>query len=62
MGIPFPTALGYIKNEYENDAVWLWCINGAFSVLAGVVALAVAMMYGFNAVLGLGAAICFFDW
>lgn len=56
MGIPFPTALGYIKEEFENDAAWMWCINGAFSVLAGVVALAVAMTYGFNAVLLLGGS------
>jgi len=55
MGIPFPTTLGYIKQEFENDAVWMWCINGAFSVLAGVFALIVAMTFGFNAVLLLGA-------
>jgi hypothetical protein len=55
MGIPFPTALGYIKQEFENDAAWMWCINGAFSVLAGVFALVVAMTFGFNAVLLLGA-------
>ena len=55
MGIPFPTTLGYIKQEFENDAAWMWCINGAFSVLAGVFALIVAMTFGFNAVLLLGA-------
>ena len=55
MGIPFPTILGYIKEEFENDAAWMWCINGAFSVLAGVLALVMAMTYGFNAVLWLGA-------
>ncbi len=55
MGIPFPTILGYIKQESENDAALMWCINGAFSVLAGVLALVVAMLYGFNAVLLLGA-------
>ena len=55
MGIPFPTILGYIKQEFENDAAWMWCINGAFSVLGGVFALVVAMLSGFNAVLLLGA-------
>lgn len=55
MGIPFPIVLGYIKQEYENDSAWMWCINGAFSVLAGVLALVIAMTYGFNAVLWLGA-------
>lgn len=56
MGIPFPTVLGYIKHEHENDVVWLWCINGAFSVLGGVVALVIAMTNGFNAVLLVGAS------
>lgn len=55
MGIPFPTILGYIKEEADNDAAWMWCINGAFSVLAGVLALVLAMAYGFNSVLLLGA-------
>jgi hypothetical protein len=55
MGIPFPTALGFIQQEFENDAAWMWCINGAFSVLAGVSALVIAMTFGFNAVLLLGA-------
>ena len=55
MGIPFPTLLGYIKKESENDAAWMWCINGGFSVLAGILAIVVAMYYGFNAVLLMGA-------
>lgn len=57
MGIPFPTILGYIKQESENDTAWMWCINGAFSVLAGIIALVIAMTLGFNAVLTLGALI-----
>ena len=55
MGIPFPALLGYIKREPENDAAWMWCINGAFSFIAGSLALVVAMYVGFNAVLLLGA-------
>ena len=55
MGVPFPTLLGYIKQESENDAAWMWCINGGFSVLAGILALVVAMFFGFNAVLLMGA-------
>lgn len=54
-GVPFPTILGYIKKEFENDTEWMWCINGAFSVLAAVTALVIAMTLGFNAVLLLGA-------
>jgi hypothetical protein len=55
MGIPFPTILGHFKKESENDIAWMWCINGAFSVLGGVFALIVAMLSGYNAVLFLGA-------
>ncbi len=55
MGIPFPTILKRVKKEFENDAAWMWCINGAFSVLGSVLALVFAMSLGFNAVLLLGA-------
>ena len=55
MGIPFPTILRQVKREFENDAAWMWCINGAFSVLGSVLALVLAMSFGFNAVLMLGA-------
>src|SRR4030065_1712373 len=55
MGIPFPALLGYIKRESENDAAWMWAINGAFSFIAGSLALVIAMYFGFNAVLLAGA-------
>ncbi len=55
MGIPFPTFLGYNREESDNDTAWIWCINGAFSVLAGSLALVIAMFVGFKAVLLLGA-------
>jgi hypothetical protein len=57
MGIPFPTLLGYITQESENDAALMWCINGGFSVLGSVLALVVAMSIGFNAVLIIGAIV-----
>ena len=55
MGIPFPTILRRVKNEFENDAASMWCINGAFSVLGGALAIVFAMSLGFNAVLLSGA-------
>jgi hypothetical protein len=57
MGIPFPTFLQSSKHESENDAAWMWCINGTFSMLAGVLAIVIAMTYGFSIVLILGAVI-----
>ena len=55
MGMPFPTILGHFRKESENDVAWMWCINGAFSVLGGVFALIVAMLSGYNIVLLSGA-------
>jgi len=57
MGIPFPTGLRLIKKELNNEAAWMWCINGAFSVLGAVLALAIAMSYSFSAVLLLGGLV-----
>jgi len=57
MGIPFPTGLRFIGKELENDVAWMWCINGAFSVLGAVVALVVAMTVSFSAVLLSGGLI-----
>lgn len=54
MGIPFPTGLRFVGKELNNDVAWMWCINGAFSVLGSVLALVVAMSIGFNAVFLLG--------
>jgi len=57
MGIPFPIGLKFTRKEVKNDAAWMWCINGAFSVLGSVLALAVAMSFNFSAVLLSGGLI-----
>jgi hypothetical protein len=57
MGIPFPTGLRLVGKEFENDVAWMWCINGAFSVLGAVLALVVAMSFSFTVALLLGASV-----
>ena len=57
MGIPFPTGLKILG---EKDAVlipWAWAINGCFSVLAPVLTIMLAMIFGFRIVLWFGASV-----
>ncbi len=56
MGIPFPTGLKALGQIDESLIPWAWAINGCFSVLAPVLAVLLAIMTGFRAVLWLGAA------
>lgn len=57
LGIPFPTGLRITGKKSGNDAAWMWCINGMFSVLGSVMALVLAMSFGFSSVFLSGAAI-----
>lgn len=55
MGIPFPVGMRRL-GEYAPPLIpWAWVINGCFSVMAPILAIMVAMMAGFSAVLMLGA-------
>lgn len=56
MGIPFPTGLKALGQADESLIPWAWAINGCFSVLAPVLAVLLAIMTGFKAVLWLGAS------
>ena len=55
MGIPFPTGLQRLGAHAPLLIPWAWVINGSLSVLAPVLAIMLAMAFGFNAVLYLGA-------
>jgi spermidine synthase len=56
MGFPFPTGLRALAGCGENTAEWAWALNAASSVLGSVAAMAIAIEFGFNAVLGCAAA------
>ena len=49
MGMPFPLGMA---NFDDRDRSWYWAVNGATSVLASVLALVIALISGFAAVLG----------
>lgn len=51
MGIPFPTGINTIPQE---QVPYAWCVNGCASVIGSVLAVLVALSYGFNIVLFMG--------
>ncbi len=56
MGIPFPAGLKQLGQVDSELIPWAWAVNGAFSVLAPLLAVMFAMAAGFMAVLMLGGA------
>ncbi|MBN1450488.1 MAG: hypothetical protein JW963_05680 [Anaerolineales bacterium] len=64
MGIPFPAGIQWLQTLHTNEqdmtehaqVPWMWATNGAASVVASVLAALLALTFGFNWVLGLGAA------
>ena len=63
MGIPFPAGIQWLQTLYANKGAvdehthipWVWATNGAASVIASVLAALLALTFGFNWVLRLGA-------
>lgn len=49
LGTLFPSALERLKSEAPEAAPWAWGLNGVFSVLAPVLAVAVSMTFGISA-------------
>jgi hypothetical protein len=57
LGLPFPTAIRAIEQQYPGFIAWAWGVNGVASVLASIVAILVAMRFGFSAVVLIAAAV-----
>jgi hypothetical protein len=55
LGFFFPTGLRLVSRLSPEAAAWMWGINGAFSVLGSIVAVAISIFIGIHANL-LGAA------
>ncbi len=55
MGTPFPTCIQQLGLVNPLLIPWAWAINGTLSVLAPLLAIMLAMAFGFSAVLWLGA-------
>jgi hypothetical protein len=55
MGLPFAGGLQVVEKYQPGLVPWAWAINGSFSVISAVLAVMVALSWGFSAVLWLGA-------
>jgi hypothetical protein len=55
MGVPFPAGLRLLGEKHGYLIPWAWAINGCLSVLAPVLAVMLAMSWGFKTVLWTGA-------
>jgi hypothetical protein len=58
LGMAMPLGLARISTLYPGSAPWAWAINGVTSVLAAVLAISVAIVWGFT-VATLVAAACY---
>jgi hypothetical protein len=57
MGMPLPTGMRLLKVHRPDFIPWMWAINGAFSVLGAVLAIALGIMYGSSFAMILGALV-----
>ena len=57
MGLPFAGGLRVVERHDSALVPWAWAINGSFSVISSVLAVMIALTWGFATVLGLGAAV-----
>ncbi|HEY1211886.1 MAG TPA: hypothetical protein VGE82_02980, partial [Nitrososphaera sp.] len=54
MGMPFPTGIRLLRSHQPDYIPWMWAINGAFSVLGAVLAIALGIMFGSSYAMMLG--------
>ena len=63
MGVPFPAGIRLMKREQDqspeqeasSSVPWVWAVNGAASVVASILSALLALTFGFDWVLRLGA-------
>lgn len=55
MGIFFPTGVRVLSTRFKSAIPWAWAVNAGFSVVGSVLAVVVALSYGFTMVLCLAA-------
>jgi hypothetical protein len=55
MGIPFPTGLRVLNDFFPEDIAWMWAVNAIMSVLGSVLAVIMAILFGFTWALLAGA-------
>lgn len=55
MGIPFPTGLRVLNDFFPEDIAWMWAINAVMSVVGSILAVILAILFGFTWALLAGA-------
>jgi len=55
MGIPFPIGLRILKDFFPQDIAWMWAINAVMSVVGSILAVILAILFGFTWALLAGA-------
>jgi hypothetical protein len=56
MGVTFPLGIRWLQGIRSTFLPWAWCINGCASVLSSVLAVLIALAWGFQKVLVIAAA------
>ena len=57
VGLPFPTGMRIVDQHVDNRQInWMWGLNGLYSLLGSTLSVAIAISYGFSAVLLMGGA------
>ncbi|MBN1164635.1 MAG: hypothetical protein JXB45_08655 [Candidatus Krumholzibacteriota bacterium] len=54
MGTAFPSGIRLVGQEHRNSIPWVWALNGGASVMGSVLAMTVAMVYGYMLTLIIG--------
>jgi hypothetical protein len=57
MGMPFPLGLASLQGGAAGSIPWAWAINGCASVISAVLAVVLAMHFGFTVVIVVAAAL-----
>ncbi len=57
MGIPFPTGLRVLNNFFPEDIAWMWAVNAVMSVVGSILAVILAILFGFTWALLAGALV-----
>jgi hypothetical protein len=58
MGTAFPSGIRLLSQFQKNSIPWVWALNGGASVLGSVIAMALAMTFGYTFTLMLGG-VCY---
>lgn len=62
MGIPFATGLHFVGSQSPRFIPWAWGVNGITSVMASIIAIVLAMQFGFTIVIILGSLLYLIGW